>query len=821
MTRNRSVAGWLLLALALFVAAIGAILAVGGVWLAALGGSWYYAVAGSAMVVTGWLLARDQFSGVILYFTILGLTVLWSLWEVGLDGWALLPRLGGPVALAVALILLIPTIRRRAALRGKGERAAPSVAAAQLESGIALFITIGAVLFALTGAWFSAASVVLAQTASQKLPGGEAQTVSAAASPAAAISEADWPAYGRGNTATRYSPLDQLTPETVGELERVWSYRTGDLPEDKVAAAAYAPETTPLKVGETLYLCTPLSVAIALDAATGREIWRHDAETSIDAAPYTAACRGVAYYLDRAAQADAVCAARVLMGTLDGRLIALDSRDGRPCAGFGTDGTIDLKTDLGPDADVPGFVAVTSPPTIVNGVAVIGHLVLDGQKEDAPSGVVRGYDAVSGALVWAWDLGRAETQGPAAQGESYTPGTPNAWTIFSADDALGLVYLPLGNSAVDYFGGARTPEEERFGSAMVALDAATGALRWSFQTVHHDVWDYDLSSQGSLIDFPADEGPVPAIIFATKTGDIYVLDRRTGAPLTEVEEKPAPQGGVAGERLAPTQPHSVGFPHVRPERLTERDAWGVSAIDQLWCRIQFRQASYEGMYTPPTVDKPWINFPGNNGGVDWGGLAVDEARGILVVNWNSLPMMNRLISRDEANRLGLKTIDEGGDKEDDPQAGSPYGLLVKFWRSPLGPPCVRPPWGGLMAVDLKTRKVLWRKPFGTAYDNGILGVPSRLPIPIGVPNNGGAAVTAGGVTFVGATTDRYLRAIETGTGKVLWKARLPAGGQATPITYEADGRQFILIMAGGHAKMETKIGDHVIAYALPQRQGDL
>lgn len=621
---------------------------------------------------------------------------------------------------------------------------------------------------------------------------------------------ADWSAYGGSNAATRFAPLKQITPENIDRLERAWVYRTGDMPAE---GDPYAPETTPIKVGERLYLCTPMSHAIALDPTTGEELWRFDPSVSKEAFPYTAACRGVAYH--RSAEASGqTCAERILYGTIDARLYALDAETGRPCAGFGNNGVVDLKANLGPEARVPGFVAVTSPPTIVRGVAVIGHLVLDGQKEMAPSGVVRGYDAVTGELAWAWDLADPAKSGPLPDDEHYTLGTPNMWTVTSADEQLGLVYLPMGNSAVDYFGGNRSPAEDANSSGMAAIDVTTGRKRWFFQALHRDVWDYDLSSQATLFDFDKEGETVPALVFATKQGEIFVLDRRTGEPSTEVEERPVPQGGAPGETLSPTQPFSVGMPSVAPKPITEKDTWGISPIDQLWCRIQFRRAQYRGRYTPPTVDDTWIMYPGNNGGVDWGGVAIDTDRDIMIVNWSELPMLNRLVPRDEADEKGMKTIVEGGAKDVDPQEGSPYALEAKFWRTQLGVPCSAPPWGGIMAVDLATRKELWRKPIGTARDQGPWGIPSMLPFTIGTPNNGGSVVTAGGLTFISAALDHYLRAYDTVSGKVLWKDRLPAGGQATPMSYQADGTQYVLIMAGGHAKMNTKLGDYVIAYAL-------
>jgi quinoprotein glucose dehydrogenase len=440
--------------------------------------------------------------------------------------------------------------------------------------------------------------------------------------------------------------------------------------------------------------------------------------------------------------------------------------------------------------------------------------------------VIRGYNVVTGELEWAWDMGRPGQTGLPPEGEIYTPGTPNVWTIASGDNELGLVYLPMGNSAVDYWGGDRSEAENTYSTAIVALDVETGAVRWHYQTVHYDVWDYDLGGQGTLVDFPTADGTVPAIIMPSKQAQFYILDRATGALLVNVEERPAPQGGVEPERLSPTQPFVTDFPNLLKPDLTEADMWGATPLDQLWCRIQFREASYDGVYTPPTVDQPWIQFPGYNGGVDWGGIAVDPEKGILITNYNNMPNYNQLIPRAQVDEMGILPITDpnydssagsGSHGSISPQALSPYGIQVNAgWRVPLsGLLCKEPPYGGIAAIDLATREVLWDRPFGSARKNGPFGIPSMLPVDIGTPNNGGGVVTASGLFFIAAATDDILRAIDIETGEEVWQVELPAGGQATPMTYEAGGKQIVVINAGGHDFMETPIGDYFIAYALP------
>ena len=409
------------------------------------------------------------------------------------------------------------------------------------------------------------------------------------------------------------------------------------------------------------------------------------------------------------------------------------------------------------------------------------------------------------------------------------------WTTASADEQLGLVYLPMGNSAADYYSADRSEAENRYATSLVALDVTTGRPAWHFQTVHKDVWDYDLGSQATLIDYPTAAGAVPALVLPSKQGDLYILDRRTGRPLTRVEERPAPQGGVEPQERTRTQPHSL-FHTLRPDDdLTERDMWGMSPIDQMICRIGFRQAAYDGFYTPPTSDRRWIQYPGYNGGSDWGGVAVDPRRGWIIANYNDMPNYNRLVPREEANEKGwfprgdprLKEqtpesrggVPEGAEGAGDPQAGVPYAIDVNAgWRMKFtGMLCKQPPYGGIRAIDIRTGRTVWDRPLGTARKNGPFGIPSMLPLDIGTPNNGGAVVTAGGLIFIAAATDDLIRAIDIETGETVWSDVLPAGGQAAPMVYQQDGRQYLVIMAGGHHFMETPPGDYVIAYALPDR----
>jgi len=416
---------------------------------------------------------------------------------------------------------------------------------------------------------------------------------------------------------------------------------------------------------------------------------------------------------------------------------------------------------------------------------------------------------VSGKQLWSWDAGRHDTGAALQPGETYTRGSPNAWSLFSADEKLGLVYIPTGNPSPDHFGGLRSPDMDRYGSSVVALDVATGKVRWSFQTVHHDLWDYDVASQPVLADLPMDGKIVPALIQATKQGEIFLLDRRDGHPLRPVEERPVPGGSVPGERYSPTQPVSHALPSLVPPVMREADMWGATPLDQLWCRIAFRKLRYLGRFTPPSLDNSLI-FPGNNGIMNWGSVAVDQARGILIVPTSYMPLTLQLIPRDQApvsDRIVLE-----GRAAISPMKGTPYAVRTERpFVSPLGVPCNAPPWGQLTAIDLKTRQILWQRPLGTTADHAPLGIP----VP-GVFNQGGAIATQGGLVFIGATLDDYLRAFDLKTGKEVWKGRLPAGGQALPMTYVSPrtGKQYVVIAAGGHGFMNTTMGDYVVAYSL-------
>ncbi|AZI35146.1 membrane-bound PQQ-dependent dehydrogenase, glucose/quinate/shikimate family [Caenibius tardaugens] len=768
------------------LAIIGILLAWGGAMLASLGGSLYYLPAGLACLAAGVLIARGHKAGFWLYCAVFAATVIWALAEVGLHFWLLLPRIAGP--LVILLYLLAPWVRRHlrliAAPRAVDHNTPPRTGPR----------TVMAVIACIALAWAAGFAMYDRNGAARAAQATGDQTATR------------WADYAGNKAGTRFSPASQITPANVADLEVAWQFRTGDMPN---GPAPQMFQATPLQIGDTLYLCTPHNIVIALDADTGKQRWRYD--PAVDATGvYTVACRGVSYHesADAAARAgETPCARRVLVATIDGRMIAVDAADGKPCPDFGTGGQVSLREGLGPVKG--GIQFTTSPATIIGNTAVVGSFVLDNMGTDNPSGVVRAFDVVTGRQIWAWDAGRHDPSAPLQPGESFTPGSPNAWSLFSADEALGLVYIPTGNPSPDHFGGQRNADMERYGSSVVALDVANGKVRWAFQTVHHDLWDYDVASQPVLANVPVKGALVPALIQPTKQGEIFLLDRRTGKPLAPVENVPVPQGDLPGERYAPTQPVSHAFASLVPPVMRESDMWGATPLDQMWCRIAFRKMRYEGRYTPPSLDESLI-FPGNNGIMNWGSAAVDEARGVMVVPTSYMPLKLRMILRKDAPQTGDIAIEGNGAVS--PMRGTPYAVRTERpFVSPLGIPCNAPPWGRLTAIDLKTRQILWQRPLGTTADHAPLGI--AVP---GVFNQGGAMVTGGGLAFIGATMDNYLRAFDLKNGKELWKGRLPAGGQALPMSYVSPrtGRQYVVIAAGGHAFMKTTPGDYVVAYSL-------
>jgi len=795
--------GWTLATGTVFLL-VGLALAGGGVWLIVRGGSWYYLAGGVAVAASGMLLLRDSRAALWLYAAFLAATLLWSLAEVRLDWWQLLPRLD--VWFVMGAWLLLPWVNRRlGAMRIDSAGNATPSPRGNSALRIALALTLAAGLVALT-------------RNEHDQNGAFAADRPAAAQDATDATAIEWIAYGHSGRGDRYSPAALITPANVGRLQLAWTYHTGDLrgPRDPKEFAA---EVTPLMANGSLYLCTPHDIVIALDPDTGRQKWRFDPGINRDARDYQhMICRGVSYYdaalADRgvttatSTHTDAVaqCPRRIYAPTADATIVAINADTGRPCTFFGQDGGVDLKQNHG--RVIPGTLNPTSPPLVTRHVLIAGASVTDNASTDEPSGVIMGFDIDSGALLWNFDSGNPTQTAPLAPGQHYVRNSPNSWSVAAADEALGLAYFPMGNQTPDIWGGNRIPTAERFNSAIVALDIASGQLRWVYQTVHHDLWDMDIGGQPSLVDLDTEQGKVPALVASSKRGDIYVLDRRDGRLLVPAPEQPVPQGAARGDRVAPTQPFSqLSFKPDRP--LREADMWGTNPFDQLICRGIFRQYRYDGIFTPPS-EQGSIVYPGNYGIFDWGGVAIDPARQILIANPNYMAFVSKLVPRAKADRATGKGSETGLQ----PMTGTPFAVDLHPLLSPFGIPCQAPPWGYMAAVDLRTMRKVWMHKNGTVIDQA----PLPIPLPLGVPSLGGPMTTAGGVAFLSSTLDYYLRAYDVRTGEMLMKRRLPAGGQATPMTYISGrtGRQYVVVMAGGHGSLGTRLGDSLVAYALPQ-----
>lgn len=627
---------------------------------------------------------------------------------------------------------------------------------------------------------------------------------------AASPETGEWPSWGGSAAGQRFSPLREITTANVAKLELAWTYRHGDASGPTSEHGPTAFEASPIVVGDTLYFCTPYNRVIALDAERGTMRWRFDPQVRLRGV-LTPTCRGVSFARIGGTRAGEPCASRIFLATLDARLIALDAVTGTPCVEFGNAGGVDLRRGLGDVRD--GEYYATSPPLVVGGAVVSGAAVRDGARADAPGGAVRAFDARTGALRWTFDPVPPGTPAPgsAAASGTATRRAPNAWAPMSADEALGLLYVPTGNPAPDHFAGEARGGLAHFGSSVVALDVATGQVRWHFQTVHQDLWDYDVPAQPVLYTHRGAGGPVPALAVVTKTGHVYLLDRRTGAPLFPVEERAVPASSVPGERAAATQPFPTRPAPLHPQGLRRDDVWGLTPWDRDRCLEEFDRLDARGMYTPPST-RGTVVYPGMGGGINWGSVSIDPAARRLVANLQRVPFVLRLIPRDQAPPNAPLPDTETYRYV---QEGAPYAAVAHPFLSPLGVPCVAPPWGEIVAIDLDGGEVSWRRALGDLRSFLPLGLGRLLDW--GTPNLGGTLQTAGGVTFVGATLDAQFRALDSATGRPLWSATLPFPGIATPVTYRTrpGGRQFVVIAAGGHGAMGTATGDTLVAFALP------
>lgn len=612
-----------------------------------------------------------------------------------------------------------------------------------------------------------------------------------------------WPAYGGDAGGTRYSSLTDITRDNVSKLEVAWTYRTGELGTDARSGRSLTFEATAVHFDGRLYLPTAFEKVIALDPDTGREIWTYDARIDRSRSYSEVTSRGVSTWRDPDGAARSACDRRIFLGTIDARLIALDAVSGKACAGFGAQGEVNLADGVGRRGS--GDYQVTSPPAVLRDLVIVGSSIGDNWSTDTGSGVVRAFDARTGALRWSWN--------PLAAASGSRVGAANAWSVISVDAARDLVFIPTSSPSPDFFGGLRAGDN-RDANSVVALRGATGERVWGFQTVHHDLWDYDLAAQPALVRVTQGGRSRDAVAQATKMGLLFLLDRETGKPLFPVEERRVAPSDIAGETSSPTQPFPVKPRPLMPHApITEDAVWGLTDADRADCRAMLKQYRAAGIYTPPSLQGT-VMTPGNGSGTNWGSVAYDPRRQLLVLNTSRLATFVQLIPRAEAAAVRERSQKAGETYEFGSQEGAPYVMRRRTFLSSKGIPCLAPPWGMLAAVDLASGDVRWEVPLGRGLADHPLA-PVIGPDIVGIPNNGGPLVMASGLVFIAATMDKKLRAFDIETGRELWETTLPRVGMATPMTYRAaNGRQMVVIAAGGHGKARLEPGDHVVAYAL-------
>lgn len=793
---------------ALIIALLGLLLVIGGVWAVSENGPFYYLITGVGFLLTALLLFKKNPAGLALYAIIVLGTLIWALYTVGLDVWGLLPRLD--IVLITGVILLLPFVVRPLA----ASRAAT----------LPLFGTIALGVLAL----------IISAFMDPHDQAGSLPTEIANMHPANPenVPDEEWHAYARTQAGQRWSPLKQINSENVHKLKVAWTMRTQDLPRENDPGEA-TNEATPIEFDNTLFFCSLHQKLFAVDAATGKTKWVFDPKVDVKPDFQHLTCRGVSKFTAPAERIDTEgntltntdCANRIVMLVNDGRLLEVDATTGKRCEGFGENGEVDLRFSHQPYTKL-GEYAPTSPPVVTDKYIIVNAAVRDNGSVKQPSGATRAYDVYTGKLAWVFDAANPDpNEMPSEEHPHFHPNSPNSWIISVYDKNLNLVYIPMGVGTPDQWGGDRSQDAERFAPGIIALNADTGKLAWSYQTTHHDLWDMDVPAQPTLVDITQKDGSqVPAIYVPAKDGDIFALDRRTGKLIVPAPEVPVPQGAAPGDHTSPTQPESKLT--LRPkESMTDKDIWGGTILDQMVCSVYFHSLRYEGPFTPPSLQGTLV-FPGDLGMFEWGGLSVDPQRQIAFTNPIAIPFVSQLVPRGPKNptwpsKEGAKA--SSGETGLQPNYGTPYAINLHPFMNPLleplglSVPCRLPPWGTVAGIDLRTNKVVWQHRNGTLRDS-LHGssLPIQLPpIKVGVPSLGGPLSTAGNVAFLTSTQDYYIRAYDLTDGHVLWKSRLPAGAQSTPMTYSVNGRQYIVTYAGGHGSFKSKMGDYLIAYALP------
>ncbi|SAH37512.1 pyrroloquinoline quinone-dependent dehydrogenase [Enterobacter hormaechei] len=632
---------------------------------------------------------------------------------------------------------------------------------------------------------------------------GDGKKVASASQPATPLvpGTATWDSFHGQLNAQKYSPLTQITADNVGKLTKVWEFHTGDVSDGKGDTPATVWSATPIFANDTLYIGTPFDRLIALDPGTGKEKWHYDTKSSRKALTQPVLKnRGVSYWQAKKPVTGEACQKMVYMGTVDGKLFALDADSGKPCSGFADNGVLDLNQWNTVNAKYP--LSVLQPPTVVGNHLLVGWAGKDWAYAEAPPGTVFSVNAQTGKLEWTFEAIPAEIR--------KRTGTANVWTHMSADEANGLVYLPVSSPSPNYWGGNRV-DAIPLGTSTTALDINTGKVVWSRQWVHHDVWDYDINSAPTLMDITVDGKQIPALVQATKQGFLFVVNRLTGEDVWPIEERPVPQGdgSVQGEVLSPTQPFPTKPAPLldqskKPEIWKLADIVGGGQCSRLWDNL-----TYEGMYTPPTTKgEGTLTYPDSAGGVQWGGVAFDPQKQIAIVNTSHIVQYVKLYSREDYDNAGKDSGNESGFA---PQEGAPYGMRLLVASNWLGMPCWQPPFGEIVALDMHTGDVKWRRPVGASQQYGFF-----MPESWGSPTIGGPAVTAGGVIFIGASMDAKVRAYSVESGEELWSDQAEAPAVANPSVYEYKGRQYVAFVAGGNTILKDQVGDQVVVYALPE-----